>query len=277
MSKINLKLLLPGLLLTVYCLLLPSQTLAQSADVSSLYNISDSQAVEGDIVISTKDQGLKRATVAYDNNLFGIVQAKPLIVLRKASDTGTAVARYGIAQVNVTTAGGSIKAGDYITSSDIPGKGQKANLSGYVMGIALTALDENKGEKISYQSPAGKQAQQIVSGKVAVALRIEFAEITTPRDTSRLVNSFATTLFTGVKDPDKFAQVFKYIAAGLIALASFALGFITFSRSVPKSIEAIGRNPLAEKAILFGVTLNIILTVITAAIGIGAAILIIRL
>ena len=113
--------------------------------------------------------------------------------------------------------------------------------------------------------------------KIPVALKIEFAELSGARTPSRLFDSVNTALFANVKDPSKVAEIFRYVAAGAIVLASFAFGFFTFSRSVPKAIEAIGRNPLAEKAILFSVIINIFFTIITAAVGIFAAVLILRL
>lgn len=246
-----------------------------SIDVSYVYAISDEKAEDGDILISDTTQGMVRAKAPYDPHIFGILQKQPLTVFRRVDNQGTPIARYGTAQVNVTTLNGPINAGDYITSSEIPGKGQKANQSGYVIGIALTSLTEKDGTATDYQSTTGGPAKKIVSGKISVALKIE-ATGTTIKSAAGFFNSFSAALFKNVEDPNKFVQVLRYITAGLVILISFLIGFITFSRSIPKSIEAIGRNPLAQKAILFSIGMNIFFTLVAAAIGLGIAIFIIN-
>jgi F0F1-type ATP synthase membrane subunit c/vacuolar-type H+-ATPase subunit K len=80
-----------------------------------------------------------------------------------------------------------------------------------------------------------------------------------------------------VNDPKKFGNVVRFIAAGLVVLLSFTFGFLTFSRSIAKSVEALGRNPLAKSTIQLSMVINIILLVVTGIIGIVASILIIRL
>lgn len=251
---------------------------AMSSDVSSVFEIADTEAKEGDIVVSTADKGILRATTAYDSHLFGVFQSQPMLVFRRVDNKGQPIARNGTAKVNVTTLNGPIAAGDYITSSDIAGKGQKATLSGYVIGVALTSLGENDGTKIDYTNQADpKQNKQVTSGTVSVALKIEFAELSTARNASRLVNSFNTALFKNIEDPQKFVDVLRYLAAAATVLISLGVGFFTFSRSIPKGVEAIGRNPLAEKAILFSIILNIIFTVLTAGIGVAVAAMILRI
>lgn len=250
---------------------------AQTSDVTSVYEVTDMQAQDGDILTLDPQKGLTRATAPYDNRLFGVVHNKPLIVFRAAAGEGKPVVRTGTADVNVNTLGGEIKAGDYITASPISGIGQKATLSGYVIGAALTSFSEGDGVQSEYTPPEGKESKKISTGKITVALKIEYAEINKARSMLRLFDSMNIAIFSSIQDPSKSAEIFRYVTAGLVVLSGFGIGFFTFSRSVPKSIEAIGRNPLAEKAIIFSIVLNIILTVLTAGIGIVAAAFILRL
>lgn len=249
---------------------------SDSTDISYVYNISDDKTEDGDILTSDSNLGLIRAKNPYDPHLFGILQNQPLMVYRRIDNQGKAVSRNGTTLVNVTTVNGPINAGDYITSSPIPGKGQKAAGSGYVIGVALASLSSQNGTPTEYQPPGGA-VQKIASGRVAVALKIEYAELTTPRGTPKFINAFSTALFQNVQDPNKFVQLLRYVASALTVIISFAVGFITFSRSIPKGIEAIGRNPLAQKAIFFSIGLNIFFTIITAGIGIAVAVLILRI
>lgn len=236
-----------------------SQTYAQvqSIDVSSLYQISETEAVDGDILTYT-DKGIVRAGVAYTNKMFGVLQDNPLLVYRTLDSTGKPVVRSGVAQVNVTASGGEIKAGDYVTTSSNAGKGQKATVSGYVLGIALEPLSGNEG-------------------KIPVAVRIEYAELTNTKSVLRLLDAFNIAAFQSSQDPEKASQFVKYLSAGLIVLGSLILSFLIFARSILKSIEAIGRNPLAKGAIQFSIVIQAALTIITILIGVGASYIILRL
>lgn len=243
----------------------------QSMDVTLTYQIKDDKAEEGDILITTSD-GLKRADKGFDNKMFGVIQNQPLMVYRTGEENAKPVVRSGVASVNVTTLNGPIKYGDYITSSSIAGKGQKAVESGYILGIALGNFDGQEGSG-QIDGPSGK----VASGKMQVAIRIEYAELTNPRFAGRLFGFVGSSFLENIRDPKQLGNIVRYIAAGLVVLLSFAFGFLTFSRSIAKSVEAIGRNPLAKSAIQLSMIINIALLVVTGIIGIVASILIIKL
>ena len=255
-------------------------SLAQSPEkgigVTSIYEVADEDAVDGDI-LSAQANGLVRSSIGFDNKMFGVISDQPLLVYR-TENQGKPVVRSGIAQVNVTTLNGPLKYGDYITSSSIQGKGQKASESGYVIGIALADFlgdeptSDGSGAK-QVDGPRGK----IALGKIPVAIRVEYAELTNPRVAGRLFGFIGNTLFENISDPKQFGNVIRYMAAGLIVLLSFTFAFLTFSRSIAKSIEALGRNPLAKSTIQLSIIINIVLLVVTGLIGIAASILIIRL
>lgn len=241
----------------------PAMVYAQSpipgefnTEVTTLYQIADKETIDGDL-LSQSPQGLIRTSQIYDSALFGVLNSQPVIVYRSGEE-GQPVIRSGVAEVNVTASGGSIQSGDYITSSSVPGKGQKATESGYVIGTALEPFDGTEG-------------------RIRVAVKIEYAEITAPRFLERLFSFLGRSLLQNINDPQKLGDLIRYIAAGLIVLLSFTFAFLTFSRSVNKSIEAIGRNPLARNTIQLTLILNLVLMVITAIIGVVASVLIIRL
>ena len=262
--------LLVLLLLTSHFSLLTSVVHGQGLEAASVYTIADDKSVEGDIMVAT-DKGMVRASKSFDNKMFGVLSEKPLLVYRDANITGKPIIRSGTATVNVTTINGAIKYGDYITSSTIVGKGQKATDSGYALGIALGTFDGKGATQID--SPNGK----VASGKIPVAIKVEYAELTNPRFLSRLFGFIGNSLLVNINDPKKLGDIIRYISAGLVVLISFTLGFLTFSRSIAKSIEAIGRNPLAKSAIQTSMIINIMLLLATAIIGIVASILIIKL
>lgn len=260
------------ILLFGFFALMPAPAYAQESrgiEVTSVYEVADKDAVSGDILKAT-DKGLVRTNIGFDNKMFGIIQDQPLLVYR-TEIPGKPVIRSGVAEVNVTTLNGSIKYGDYITSSTVAGKGQKALESGYTLGMALAAFTGEGAQTID--GPRGK----VEIGKIPVAVRIEYTELTNPRFAGRLFGFIGTAFLENVSDPKQIGNVVRFVAAGLVILLSFTFGFLTFSRSIAKSIEALGRNPLAKSTIQLTMIINIVLLVVTGVVGIIASILIIRL
>jgi F0F1-type ATP synthase membrane subunit c/vacuolar-type H+-ATPase subunit K len=60
-------------------------------------------------------------------------------------------------------------------------------------------------------------------------------------------------------------------------MTAFMVGFFTFARTIAKSVEAIGRNPQATRAIQASIILNIILTVTSALVGLLLVFVIVRI
>lgn len=249
---------------------IPTFAQLNGVEVTTSFPVADTKAVDGDILIMS-NQGLVRTTSEYDQKLFGVLQKQAVVDYRKIDNPGLPIARTGIALINVTTINGSIYAGDYITSSVIAGKGEKATRPGFVIGTAISSLEAGKGAQIDYQG------KKVSSGQVAVALRIEYHDIIQgSQAVSRLLGPFGSALFSNIQNPDTFRQMVKYVSAGAAFFASILIGFITFSRSLTKSVEAIGRNPLAKNSIYLTIIFNIVFTLALAVMGIIAAIVIIR-
>lgn len=226
-----------------------------SVSIANTYLIADKNADFGDIIINSP-KGLVRSTSSYQNSILGVLTENPVAVFRAESDVEKAVATGGVVEVNVVNQTGAIKKGDFVTSSDTPGKGMKATNSGYILGMAV---------------------EDATGGSVNVAVRVEYAEIAAPQSFKRIFDLIGRGLFQNVSDPDRFGQLIRYIAAGLAVLIAFALAFLTFAKTIPKSIEAIGRNPLARNSIYLSLAFAALLIVITVALGIGAAIVILRI
>lgn len=234
-------------------------TYAQTnSDITNVYDLSDKEAKDGDILIITPEKGIERTNIPYDIHLFGVLQDEPLVVFKRVDASGSAIARSGVAEVNVTSVNGPIKSGDGITSSETPGYGMKATISGHIIGVATADFNEAKGQ-------------------VPVALKIEYADLTTARSANRLFQYIGTAFFKNVQDPEGFGLLLKSLIAGLIMIVSLAFGFIIISRSIPKAIEAIGRNPLARRSILISISLNIGFALAASLIGILASLIILRL
>ena len=245
--------------ITIITIIFASPTRAQvpAIDVASTYDITDENVIDGDILMYS-DSGLILANVAYTNKIFGVLQDTPLAVYKSEGDNKKPVVKGGVANVNVTNGNGVIKKGDYITSSSNPGKGQKGLISGYVLGTALEDMDQDEG-------------------KISVAVRIEFAELSNTRSVLRLLDYFNIAAFQAISDPEQGSQLVKYIAAGLIILVSIIISLFVFGRSILKSIDAIGRNPLAKTSIQLSIVFTAIIILIIMGVSIAAALIILKL
>ena len=69
----------------------------------------------------------------------------------------------------------------------------------------------------------------------------------------------------------------RYILAALIVAATFIIGFSTFGKSSSRTIEALGRNPLAQRSIKTAMVFNMILAFGVMLIGLALAYLILVL
>lgn len=272
-NRLSLKTIFLIFLLVTSYLLLVTSARAQ-LEIAETFDVPE-KSVDGDI-LSFTDKGITLSEREYDNKIFGVIETSPLVAYRRKDSTGLPVVRNGSAEVNVTTINGPIKTGDFITTTSIPGKGQKAVTSGYIIGVALADFKETDGTAQEYTPPGGGNKRQIKVGKINLAIKIEFAELNTARNTNRLLDSLNAAFFSSVQDPEKFVNIIRYVLAGLSVLISLMIGFFTLARTIPKGVEALGRNPLARTTIQFGIILNIIFTVGIGIVGIVAAIILLR-
>lgn len=228
-------------------------------DASYGYSVADQETLDGDILIYT-DKGLVRTTSAYSTAMFGVMQSNPLVLIQLSEEENQSVVRSGIAKVNVTTINGPIKKGDYITSSATAGKGQKADKSGYMLGVSLADLE---GE----------------NGQIPVALDIKYIDLYSniSPTANKFLKSLDSILLASIQDPEKFTKLVRYLAASVIMLGAFVISFLTFSRSMANSVEAIGRNPLARNSIYFSLVINVVVTVATLIVGLITAFILIKL
>ncbi len=116
---------------------------AGNADLAEIFPSNDTSLSSGDVVSldSGLSEGVKKSSVVYDRNVIGIVSTNPAITIGATSGEGTwmaAVALAGRVPVKVSTENGAIKAGDYLTSSSIPGVAMKATKAGAVIGNAMS-------------------------------------------------------------------------------------------------------------------------------------------
>lgn len=219
-------------------------------NIATNTSVLDSEAKSGDI-LTKKDDGLYRAETPYDRNMFGVVVENPSIVLNKPSDETEPVISYGEVLINVGNKNGKIERGDFVTSSEIPGLGQKATKSGFVVGKAL----EDMGDK----------------SKISVFVNIQYRQI----EGRPSFGSIFSYLVNILDQPGNLPEILRYLFAIILGGGSFLLGFVSFARSLRSGVEAIGRNPLARSSIQLAMVLNLGGIVVLTTAGVVLALLII--
>jgi hypothetical protein len=237
-----------------------------SFGISSNLPVLDNNVQDGAIVV-TSSQGFFLSTKEYDTGIVGVATLNPAVSINiedESTNTDNTSPRYpvvssGNAVVQVTTANGSIKKGDLITSSSTKGVGMKATKTGYVLGSALEdylAEDKNAVKKIN------------------VALNIHYYNSKASNTSSQLSDIFKLSAIATTEEP---LTVFKYIMAAVVLVLSFVFGFMSFGRAARSGIEALGRNPLAGKLIQVGIVINTVITVAIVAAGVLISLFILRL
>jgi hypothetical protein len=228
-----------------------------SMSVAIATDLSGLNVTPGDIICKGEN-GFGLCQVEYDSSMFGVITENPAAYINDTTITDPSyLASSGVAKVRVTSQNGSISQGDDITTSDKPGIGQKASAGGYVIGMALE----------EYQS-----GDPGAVGEILVAINIHPASSIGAR--TNLIEALRQGIRAPIFDP---LGSLRYLLAALIILISFVLGFVYFGRALGLGIEAIGRNPLASRKILFTVIVHILITIVIVVAGMFFAILILML
>ena len=237
--------------------------------------IGDTSAADGDIVsLALLKESLIRSTITSDPRMYGVLTADPVMVYRTLPTL--AVARDGDAMVNVTTFGGPITVGDYVTSSEIAGKGQKAEgVAGYMLGIALENFD-GKGatQQVDYKG------KKYAAGRIKVTIGIGPASPVITKAAGGFLGTLkqiSTAILYNISTSKQAERIIRYILAVLVAVIIIYVSYRAFGRNVTQGLESIGRNPLARGTIQAMITLNIILLAISCIAGVALALVIISL
>lgn len=116
-------------------------TSAQYADLAEIYS-SDALYEPGTVVKMGGEAEVTSTTSRYDYNVFGVVSTNPAYLMNDKA-TGLPIALVGRVPVKVT---GSVKKGDRLISSNIPGVAEAIGISAYdARGIIGRALQDKNG------------------------------------------------------------------------------------------------------------------------------------
>ncbi len=222
-----------------------------SSGIAVYIQVFDKNVSEGDIITLSK-AGYTLSNVPYDPNLFGVVVSDPAIAFESNQPNSHPIVSEGKVFMRVSNINGKIKKGDLITSSTIPGVGQKATESGF---IVATALED-------YSAASSKDV-----GKILVVLSVGHGSVSNEAR-SNLLRTFEFVLKAPYMSP---LNVLRYVFAAIMVIGSFLIAVGYFGRISSLGIEALGRNPLAGRIIIFSIVMHIILAFTIIAVGLAVA------
>lgn len=241
---------LQGLLLVVIVIPELSSAQIRGLDIAQRYQLADETFTYGDIVVYDKATlQYRRSGTRVDPLVFGVAVESPVFLL----DDGTAgvpIVQTGEVLVNVVAENGPIAAGDYITTSTVRGKGERANTEDlYLVGIALAGFSGLEAEV------AGEE-EGVSYGQVPVLLSIGHV--------SKVADVLPGTTVPSGEDKTGFTEatilnVIQYAVAAFIAVGSVLIAFRNFGPNIRTGLDSIGRNPLAKASIQSMITLNVVL------------------
>lgn len=214
--------------------------------------VADPEAKIGDIVSQTRE-GLFRSDIPYDENIIGVIGESPIMTFGKETTTTLPIVSFGETLTKVSNINGEIKRGDFITSSEKSGVGQKATQSGFVVGRAMENFNQEEGLLLVFIQP-----QQIFFP----AKKVGFGRV-------------IEEIISGLKMPETIPEILRYIFALLVGGGSFIIGFFSFIKALREGVTAIGRNPLAKGSIRAAMILNLIGILVLTIAGLGLALFVI--
>lgn len=120
---------------------------SDSADFAEAYEVTG-PIEAGEIAVLWEDGGIRRSASPYDIHVLGIVSTDPAHVI---GGKGTPIALSGRVPVKVT---GRVRIGDYLTSSEVPGRARTADPGtaprGSIVGMALEGSVGGMGEVLAF-------------------------------------------------------------------------------------------------------------------------------
>lgn len=239
----------------VACLLYsaPSQAQELFSGIAVSVEIQDENPPSGSIV-SSSPKGYILTRTENDSAIYGVVSNSPALALEEVSSKKQSlVATRGQTIVRVATTNGNIKKNDFITSSKDPGVGVKSIKNGFVLG---TAMEDYTGSGV---------------GEIVVNIDPHYNNSEPRPIQTNLLNLLRNAGDSAYMSP---LEALRFVIAALVTLLAFVIGFIYFGRVAQRGVEAVGRNPLAGRFIEFTVILNVLLTTVIIAIGLGISYLI---
>ena len=242
---------------------------------------SDTPLDTGTIVqLTGKDSDrVKIATQAQLANMFGVTVDRNQLALTLSNsdlENETFVAASGTYNVLVSTQGGPIAAGDYVTLSSVNGVAMKASTEEKtVFGRAASTFD-GKGVTLgttTLKDTSGKTTKTVTLGSIPVTIDIK----RNPNEKSTKVKVPEALERIGQAIAEKEVSPIRiYLSMGITAISLIAAIAVVYS-GVRNGMISIGRNPMSKKSIFRALFEVILTSIVILIIGLFAVYLLLKL
>lgn len=173
----------------------------------------------------------------------------------------------GDAPIIVNGESGPIRPGEVLTSSATPGQAMKANVDGIAVAVALEAFNP----KNEADTGVIRALIDVRFTTVGDSFSADSLGLTDTGMVSSIRKSVSELIGLGASGLGGTSPFFRYSLAVLVVAIAFVGGFLLFGRIALRGVEALGRNPLARKTIIFGIFINTVFTLMLVACAIALA------
>lgn len=281
--KLSLRIVAVTALMGVFVMaFLPYIATADSLGGGSVQGYAAETPLDNGTIVQLVAKDAKKVKIATQKeltNMFGVTVDRstlPLTISNSDADNEVFVAVSGTYNVLVSTQGGEIKSGDYVTMSSVNGVAMKAGTDeSTVFGRANAAFD-GKGLTLgstTLKDSSGKDNQVVKLGTIPVTINIQ----RNPNDISTKANLPAMLQRAGKAIADKEVSPVRIYLSMAIAAVCLIAAIVVVYAGIRNSIISIGRNPMSKHSI-FRALLEVILTsVLILVIGLFAVYLLLKL
>jgi hypothetical protein len=256
--------------------------IATSYKGGSVQGYAADTPLEAGAIVQLAGGGSGRVTKAKQaelQNMFGVVVDRnqlPVTLSDSGLENESFVAASGTYNVLVSTQGGSIASGDYVTLSSINGVAMKAGTEEKtIFGRANSSFDGTQttlGSTI-LKDVQGNENQTVKLGSVLVTIDIK--RNPNQKSTKTKVPEVLERIGQAIAEKEVSA-IRIYLSMAITAVSIIAAIAILYS-GVKNGVISIGRNPMSKKSI-FRALLEIILTsILILTIGLFAVYLLLKL
>lgn len=235
----------------------------------------------GTIVQLTGNEAERVKLVAQSEmeKMFGVVVDRSQLAFTltgQSLENEVYVAASGTYNVLVSTQGGDIAIGDYLTLSSVSGVAMKAGTEEKtVLGRANKAFNDKSSalEKTTLKDTNGKANQEVSIGMVPVTIDVK----NNPNDksTKTQLPDFLERIGQEIAQKE-VSPLRMYLSLGITAV-SLIMAISVLYAGIRNAVISIGRNPMSKKSIFRALTEVILTSFLILVIGLFAVYLLLKL
>ncbi len=265
-----LRIILLGLIIGIF--LIPQRILAYVPFTAATKIVMHDAPPVGSIV-AFEDNEYRLSDKPYDSKMVGVVVDQADIIVEEEGEAlgSILMVNKGDAQILVNGESGAINIGDLLTASSTPGQAMKADKDGIIVAVAIDRFEPTTSD----DSSLIRALVDIRFTTLGDTFSADSIGLSDQGMISTLKRSVSEIFGWGSGGLAGTSPIFRYTLATVVVAIAFVSGFLLFGRIALRGVEALGRNPLAKRTILFGIIINSFFTILLVAFAILLAYIIV--